>query len=96
LHFLNSIQNNYTFNEAVLFYLFIFGTKGVMWFIVKLCVGDFLLLLDIHEYDFEAFSLVFLAFSLLIVSRFNFLAVIYDLPYAVPEGLSVDFYFHIL
>jgi len=29
-----------------------------MWFIVKLCVGDFLLLLDVREFDIEAVSLV--------------------------------------
>ena len=39
-------------------FLFILGTKTVMRFIVKLCVGDFLLLLDVREFDIEAVSLV--------------------------------------
>ena len=33
---------------------FILGTKTIMWSIVKLCVGDFLLLLDVREFDIEA------------------------------------------
>jgi len=31
-----------------------------MWFIVKLCVGDFSLLLDVREFDIEAVCLVYL------------------------------------
>ena len=41
-----------------MFFLFILGTKRVMWFIVKLCVGDFLSLLDAREFDIEAVNLV--------------------------------------
>jgi len=29
-----------------------------MWFIVKLCVDDFLLFLDVREFDIEVFCLV--------------------------------------
>ena len=58
LHFFYSIQCNYSFNKDVLFFLFILGTKTVMRFIVKLCVGDFLLLLDVREFDIEAANLV--------------------------------------
>ena len=41
------------------FFKFIFCTKTVMWFIVELYVSDFLLLLDVSEFDIGAASLVY-------------------------------------
>jgi len=52
----------FIYSEQILFQrrCFILGKKTVMWFIVKLCVGDFLLLLDAPEFDIEAVVLLWL------------------------------------